>query len=112
MDKPKQLNSGIKGVLLLVGAYILTLGMAICGIFFALIFLVDTHNCSALGDALVNLWIMIAVIFLSSIVVVGVVGRKTLASNMGCLAVVVVYAIALLGSYLFIAFGLLVAFNC
>lgn len=112
MDRFNKMSAGVRGVLLIIVTYLVTIGIAICNILFAITFLIDTHRCSTLGQAMVMLWIATAILFFISVVVVGVVGRKIIPRRDGCLAAVVVHVIALLVSYIVIAFGLLVAFNC
>jgi len=106
------LSTGTKGVLLVVGAYIVTFGVAILIITISLTFLIDTHKCSALGTSLLALWGTIAVVFLVSGIVVGVVAWKIIPSTAGRLITVAVHGGSLLITYVGIAFGLLVAFNC
>jgi hypothetical protein len=65
-----------------------------------------------MARALAVLWITIAVVFIASVVVVGVVAKKIVPSTPGRVAILVAHGAALLASYLVIAFGLLVAFNC
>jgi hypothetical protein len=108
----KKKDARLKATLLVVGAYVATLGIAICIISFTIMSLADTHSCSAMGRAMVTLWIAIAVEFLASVAVVGVIAWKVIPSLAGRLATVVSHAVALTASYLFLAFGLLVAFNC
>jgi len=105
-------SSGIKGLLLVIGAFVVTIGVAICIITFAIMLLLETSNCNTMIRAMVTLWITIALVFISSVVLVRVVAWKLISSASGRLAVVVVYGVALLASYFFIAFGLMVAFNC
>ena len=58
------------------------------------------------------LWVTIAVIFLASVFVVRNLAWKIIPGLAGRLAIVITYGVALLASYLIIAFVLLVAFNC
>lgn len=111
-DESNQMDARVKGVLLVVGAYVFTIGIAICIISYAIMSLADTHSCSAMSRAMVKLWIAIAVEFLASVAVVGGFSWKVIPSLAGRLATVGVHAAALTASYLFLAFGLLVAFNC
>ena len=106
------LSTGTKGVLLVVGAYIVTFGVAILIITISLTFLIDTHRCNSMGQALLALWGTTAAVFLVSGIVVGVVAWKIIPSLAGRLVVVGVYGVSLLITYIGIAFGLLVAFNC
>ena len=106
------LNPGIKGVLLVVGAYIISVVTVILIVAVSLIFLVDTHRCSAMGQALLALWGTTAAVFLISGIIVGVVTWKIIPNTAGRLVTVAVYGVAMLVTYIGIAFGLLVAFNC
>ena len=65
-----------------------------------------------MSQALVVMWIIIAVVFLISVIVVGVVAQKIDPGFAVRFAIVTLFGIALLVSYIVIAFGLLVLFNC
>ena len=106
------MNTGTKGVLLVIGAYIVTFGVAICIIALAIAIFIDTTSCGAVSRALPALWGTVAVVFLVSGVVVGVVAWKVIPGLAGRLVIMAVYVAALLVSYIGIAFGLMVAFNC
>jgi hypothetical protein len=111
IDKSNQLNAGIKGMLLVFGAYLVTIGVAIAIIVFAIIILSQIAlDCSDVDWALVTLWSTIALEFLISVILVRVVARKVIPTKH--LAALVVHIILLLASYVVIAFGLLVLFNC
>lgn len=107
-----KMNPRDKSVLLYVATFFITFGTALCIIVFAIVSLVDTTKCSEMGTALAALMITIAVLFLASVVVVGLVSRKLFPKTSGCLAAVIGYGIVLFMSYLCVGFGLLVAFNC
>lgn len=111
-DRSHKLNPGIKGILLVVGAYIVTMVVTTLLIVGSVTFNINTNRCSALSQALPVLWGAIALVFLISVVVVGVVTWKAIASAAGRLAIMVVYAVMMLVSFIGFAFGLLVAFNC
>jgi predicted anti-sigma-YlaC factor YlaD len=111
-EKSKKMDPRLKGVLLVIGAYVVTIGIVICIISFAIMSLSETHSCSVMTRALATLLITMAVVFLISIAVVGVVARKVFPNRIGCLATVGVYGLAMLASFIFFAFGLMVAFNC
>ena len=111
-DRSNQKDPRIKGVLLIIGAYVVTIGIVICIISFAIMSLSETHSCSVMTRALATLLITMAVVFLISIAVVGVVARKVFPNRIGCLATVGAYGLAMLASFIFFAFGLMVAFNC
>jgi hypothetical protein len=106
------MSSGKKAARLIVGAYAVTMGMAVLVVTLAIMILVEPHSCSAMTRALLGLWTTIAVLFLASILVVGVVAWKFIPSVQQRWAIVVVYGMMMLASYVFVAFGLLVAFNC
>jgi hypothetical protein len=111
-DKPDDMKTGIKGVLLVIGAYIVTFGVAICIIVPAIMNFVDTTNCGAVGRALPVLWGTIAMVFLASVIVVGVAVWKVISGIAGRLVVVAAYGVAMLVTYVGIAFGLMVVLNC
>jgi len=108
----RKMNIGAKGALV-VGAYVVTMGVAIFIALLAIIILMmEPHSCSTMGRALLVLWVTIAAVFLASAAVVGVVAWKIVADTAGRLAIVAVYGVMMLASYVVIAFGLMVAFNC
>ena len=106
------MNAGIKGVLLVIGAYIVTFGAAICNIALAVAAFIDTTNCGAVSRAMPVLWGTVALVFLVSVIVVGAVAWKIFPGTAGRLVTVAVYGMSMLVTYVGIAFGLLVAFNC
>ena len=106
------MSAGAKGGLLVVGAYIVAVLAAILIITISLMFLVDTHRCNAMGQALLTLWGTTAAVFFASVVVVGVIAWKIIPSTAGRLVVMGVHGVLLLVTYIGIAFGLLLAFNC
>jgi len=105
------MKPGVKGVLLVVGAYAATMVVA-AFTSLAIIALMEPHSCSDMGRALLVLWGTIAAVFLASVAVVGVVAWKIVAGVAGRLAIVAAYGVVMLASYVVIAFGLMVAFNC
>ena len=111
-EKSKKMDPRLWGVLLVIGAYVVTIGIIICIISFAIMSLSETHSCSVMTRALATLLITMAVVFLISIAVVGVVARKVFPNRIGCLATVGAYGLAMLASFIFFAFGMMVAFNC
>jgi hypothetical protein len=74
--------------------------------------LMAPHDCSDMERALLVLWGTIAAIFLASVAVVGVVAWRIAANMAGRLAIVAAYGVVMLSSYVVVAFGLMVAFNC
>ncbi len=108
-----EMNTGAKGILLVVGAYVVTMGVAIfIALLAIMILMMEPHSCSTMSQTLVALWVTIAAVFLASAAVVGVVAYKIVAGIAGRLAIVAVYGVVMLTSYVIIAFGLMVAFNC
>ncbi len=108
MNKTKTVDKGIR----LVGvAYISTMGVTIITSL-AVMALMNPHKCSEFAQTMLVLWGMIAVLFLVSAVVVGVVAWKIIPRVRTRWAIMFVHGVALLFSYVVIAFGLLVAFNC
>lgn len=107
-----KMNTGSRVVRLVVVAYIVAVGVSCFIISFASMVFIDTTKCSAVSRALPVLWITIAVVFLTSVVVVGVKAKKIIPGVAGRRAIVAVYGVAMLASFVVIAFGLMVAFNC
>ena len=105
-------NDGAKSVLLVIGAYIVTLMVTILIIGLATTNFIDTTKCSSLSRALLVLWGTIAVVFLASIFVVRVITWKIIQSTSGRLVIVAVYGAVMLVSFAVLAFMLLVLFNC
>ena len=108
------MNTDAKGVLLVAGTYIVTIGIAILVVALAImILMMGSYNCSDMGRALIVLWLLLAALFLASVVVVGVVAWRSIASTVGRWATVIVaYGIVMLASFVVFAFGLMVLFNC
>ncbi len=96
---------------MVISGYVFTVGAAIFTSV-ALMILMQPHNCTDFGRALLVLWGTIAALFLASVAVVGVVAWKAIQGIAGCLAIVAIHGTAMLGSYIVIAFGLMVLFNC
>ena len=107
-----KMNAVTKGVGLAIVTSVVTMGTAVLIIVLATMLFIDTTSCGAVSRALPVLWATIAAVFLASVVVVAVVAWKIVAGIAGRLAIVAVYGVVMLASYVFIAFGLLVVFNC
>lgn len=112
VDSFNKMNANAKSLTLAIGAYIVTMVVSVFIIAFAIMILMEVSNCNTMSQALVMLWITLAVLFLTSIVLVAAVMRKFYTSSSGCLPIVAVYGAVLLVSYVFMAFCLMVAFNC
>ena len=106
------MNNNDKGLLLVIGAYIVTVTAAIFIAALAILIFIEPHSCSTMIQALLALWGTIAAVFLASIALVRVFIWKVIPGAAGRAAVVIVYGLVLLVSYIFIAFGLMVLFNC
>ena len=100
-----------KAIVLAIGAYIITLIVAALAALIVMT-VMNPQGCSDLSRALLMLWGMIAVLFLTSVAVVGVAAWKTVLGNAGRFALLAGYGAALLVSYVVIALGLMVALNC
>ncbi|MEA3334657.1 MAG: hypothetical protein U9R25_02030 [Chloroflexota bacterium] len=74
--------------------------------------LIEPHSCSTMGRAPVGLWMTIGVVFLASVVLVGALGWKTSPDIADFLVTIAAYGLAILASYVVIAFGSMVPFNC
>jgi hypothetical protein len=107
-----KMNTDSRWVRLVVVACMVTICLACSIITFASMVFIDTTKCGAVSRALPVLWITIAVVFLASVVVVGVKARKIIPVVAGRRAIVAVYGVVMLVSYVVIAFLLMVAFNC
>ena len=109
-------NPVAKGVLLVVGAYVVTVGVAvfITSLTIMILMVLEPLSCSDMSWVMLMLWVTIAAMFLISVVVIGVVARKVIpgVTRRVCRAIVVTHGVAMLASYVVIAFGLMVAFNC
>lgn len=108
----EKIDPGTKGVLLVVGAYIATVMVTILIIVLATMIFIDTTKCSSISQALPGLWGTIAVVFLASVIVVRVLAWKITPSTTGRRVIVGVYGVALLVSFVVLAFFLLIIFNC
>mgnify|MGYP001823986411 CR=1 FL=1 len=112
MEESARTNSDAKGLRLAVRAYLVTMGVTILITLLTIIFLVDTTKCSSLGRALAVLGGTTALLFLASVVVVGVRAWKTVPAVSDRVAIVVVYAMLTLVSWVVFTCGLMVLFNC
>ena len=113
-DKFDNLSTGAKGVLLVIGAYFVSIGVTACIITLAImsLLMLNGGDCTVVGHIILIQLIVIAVVFLVSIVVVRTVAWKIIPSVAGRYVVLGVYVLFILASYAFIAFGIMVIFNC
>jgi len=106
------MNNGVKGALLVLGAYGAAMLAVILIVALAIMILSGPRSCSAMNSALLALWGTIAAVFLVSVAGVGAAAWKIFPDTSGRAAVMIVYGLALLASYVVVAFGLMVLFNC
>ena len=106
------MNTGDRGLRLVAGGCVVTMVVTVLIIALAIIIFIDTTSCGAVSRALPVLWGTIAVVFIASGIVVRNKAWKIISDKSGRLTVMAVYGVVLLASYIFIAFVLMVAFNC
>lgn len=106
------MRTAVKGILLSLGAYVVTIAVAAFLIWPAIMTLTDPYDCSTMNRAVVILWVAVAVLFLASVAGVRAVARKIMPGDAGRLAVVAIHGMVLLASYVVLASGLMVAFEC
>jgi len=107
-----KMNNGAKGIRNVGCTCVVTMGVTVLIIVLSIMVFIDTTNCGAISRALPVLWGVIAVLFIASVVVVRNIVWKVIPDAGGRLAVVIVYGLAMLASYVFIGFGLMVVLNC
>lgn len=108
------MNPNAKMLTLMVGGYLFTIVLAIAIIIIAIMILygADITNCSTLSMAMVGLWIILGGVFIASLGLVEAFAWKTYPGCGARLAVLIAYGLALLVSYVVLAFGLMIVFNC
>jgi hypothetical protein len=114
VDSFNKMNPNAKMLTLMVGGYVFTIGLAVIIIALAIVILIslEVTNCSTMSQAMLGLWMILALVFLTSLILIGVVAWKIYSGFGGRLAVLAVYGIAMLMSFACFAFGLMVLFNC
>lgn len=114
VDSIRRMNPNAKMLTLGVGGYIVTIGLAIAIIVIGITILVGTGtgNCSTMSNALVGLWTILGGVFLTSVILIGVAAWKTYPGCGSRMIVLAAYGFASLVSFVFLAFFLMVAFNC
>ncbi len=105
------MNTILKGILLVIAAYLVTLVVTILVVIITMN-LLNPRGCSSVGQALLVLWGELAALFFTSVTLVAVLAWKTLDMLAGRLVVIVIHGALTFFSFLVIAFGLMVAFNC
>jgi hypothetical protein len=100
-----------RAIVLAIGAYIITLLVAALAALI-LMTVMNPRGCSDLSQALLVLWGAIALLFLASAAAVGTGTWRLVPGQVGRVVFVTLYGVVLLATYIVIAFGLMVAYNC
>lgn len=101
-----------KGVLLVVGSYVVAMAAAVILILLTVAAVSGQHNCHAMGQALLGLWAMLVVLLVLSMVVVWRISGRVAITGRGRATVVAALGVLLLPTFAVMAFGLMIAFNC
>jgi hypothetical protein len=95
-----------------VRAYLVSLGLAVLITVFTTLLLVDTTDCRSVERGLLVMNATTAVVFLASVVVVGVRVWKDMPGAAERWGIVVGYGAMLIATFVVLACGLMVVFNC
>jgi hypothetical protein len=106
------MNTRAKGLRLAIRAYLVTLVLTVLITLLTILLLVDTHSCSSVSGGLALLAGTTALVCLASVAVVGVRAWKVVPGTSDRVAIVFVYGVLMLVSYVVITCGLMVVFNC
>ena len=106
------MNTTARAVLLTAAVYALTMCVSALIISLTIMVLLEPHSCGAVGRALLLLWGMTAALFLASVLVVIVLVWRTVQKKTSRVAIAAVYGTLMLASFILIAFGQMVLFNC
>ncbi|MBN2384407.1 hypothetical protein JXQ70_16135 [bacterium] len=101
----------MKTILLLAGAYVLTLVLALTASGIVMIVL-DPQNCHEYSQTLLILWLTIAAVFCFSLAAFGLISGRLRLEKTGRIIACGTYALLLLISYIFLALTLMLALNC
>jgi hypothetical protein len=112
MGESTQMKSGATWRRVLVRAYLVSLGLAVLITVLTILLLVDASDCGSVERGLLVMTSTTAVLFLASIVVVGVRVWRAIPGVAERLAIVVGYGAMMLASFVVITCGLMVVFNC
>jgi len=112
MGESTQMKSGAKWRQLVIGAYLVTMGVTVLIALLTMIFLVDASDCRSVERGLMVVCGTTAVLSLASVAVVGVGVWKAIPGVAERLAIVVGYGAMMLTSFVVITCGLMVVFNC
>ena len=108
----EQTNEGRKGAVLVLGGCFTTVAAVIFLLVITSVLFIDTTNCGSVSRGLPVLWGLTALVFFISVIVVRLIAWRILGSNTGRWVSVVIYAVLMLVNFVFIAFAILVLFNC
>jgi hypothetical protein len=106
------MDTRAKGLRLAIRGYLVTMGVTVLITLLTLLLLVDTHSCSSVTRALALLAGTTALVFLVSVALVGVRAWQVVPGTSDRVAIVFVYGVLMLVSYVVITCGLMVVFNC
>jgi hypothetical protein len=112
MGEPTHMKSGATWQKVVVRAYLVSLGLAVLITVLTTLLLVDTTDCGSVERGLLVIAATTALVFLASVVVVGVRVWKGMAGAAGRWGVVVGYGAILIATFAMITCGLIVVFNC
>jgi hypothetical protein len=112
MGESTEVKPGATWRQVVVRAYLISLGLAVLITVLTTLLLVDTTDCGSVERGLLVMAATTAVVFLASVVVVGVRVWKAIPGTAERLAIVVGYGAMLLASFVVITCGLMVVFNC
>ena len=101
-----------RAVLLTAAVYAFTMCVSALIISLTIMILLEPHSCSAVSRALLILWGTTAALFLASVLVAAALVWRTVQEKASRLTIAAVYGTLMLVSYVLIAFGLMVLFNC
>jgi hypothetical protein len=107
-----KLNANAKGIVVVVGGFLGTVGIVLFIDIFSILFLIDTTNCGKISDALGVLLTLHAFLFLASLLIVRIWAWKIYTNLAGRLAILGVYGASMVAGFIMISFGLLVILNC
>jgi len=112
MGESTQMKSGATWRRVVVRAYLVSLGLAVLITVLVPILLMDTTDCGSVERGLLVMGATTAVVFLASVVVVGVRVWKDMPGAVERWGIVVGYGAMLLATFVVITCGLMVVFNC
>jgi hypothetical protein len=106
-----RLKAAIRATLLLVGGYVAAL-VAMVVVAGVVMVALQPHACAEFSRALIALWWSLGAALVACWCAMALIAWMCLTSLLARGAVLALYGLALLATYVVIAFGLMVAFNC